>query len=311
VSDLSPSLASEVSPPLDLGVLQQFLQFIGSKRQAENFVYAPRETLCHYTDLGGLQGIVASDDLWLTNCRFSNDDSEMAHGYSIARAAVDDQLSSCASSVDREYLGLLKAQLNPATPDDVYICCFCEENNRLSQWRGYGANGAGVGIEINGKEFAAITGGDMPLGLMRLWKVYYEEHEQRELVAEAIAFGREVNDPREQARRAAHAIKFFIPTFKDVDFHEEGEWRLIFTPGANCHVRPEFRVARQMLVPYYSVRALLRAIGPHMMSKLPIRHVLIGPNPRAQITKESVKMLLSRCDYPHVTVEASRTSYRA
>jgi hypothetical protein len=311
VSDLSPSLASEVSPPLDLGVLQQFLQFIGSKRQAENFVYAPRETLCHYTDLGGLQGIVASDDLWLTNCRFSNDDSEMAHGYSIARAAVDDQLSSCASSVDREYLGLLKAQLNPATPDDVYICCFCEENNRLSQWRGYGANGAGVGIEINGKRFAEITGGDMPLGLMRLWKVYYEEQEQRELVNEAIAFGRGENTPQQRARRAADAIKFFIPTFKDVDFHEEGEWRLIFTPGANCHVRPEFRVARQMLVPYYSIRALLQPLGPHVMSKLPIRHVLIGPNPRARITKESVKMLLSRCDYPDVTVEASRTSYRA
>jgi hypothetical protein len=234
----------------------------------------------------------------------------MAHGYNIARSVVDDQLAA-ASADDRAYLEALKAMLNSATPDDVYICCFCEENNRLSQWRGYGANGAGVGIEINGREFAAITGGDMPLGLMRLWKVYYEEHEQRELVEDAVTFGRDGNDPQQRARRAADAIKFFIPTFKNVDFREEGEWRLIFTPGANCSVRPDFRVARQMLVPYYSVRALLRALGPHVMNKLPIRHVLIGPNPRAQITKESVKMLLSRCDYPHVTVEASRTSYRA
>jgi hypothetical protein len=151
----------------------------------------------------------------------------------------------------------------------------------------------------------------MPLGLMRLWKVYYEEQKQIELVTEAIAFGRAGRDPQQRARRAADAIKFFIPTFKNVDFREEGEWRLIFTPGANCRVRPDFRVARQMLVPYYSVRALVQEIRPGVMNKLPIRHVLIGPNPRAQITKESVKMLLSRYDYPQVTVEASRISYRA
>jgi hypothetical protein len=306
------SARSVADRALDLDILSKFLIAIESKRYAENLNFAARKNLFHYTDLAGLQGIVRSHDLWLTNCRFSNDDREMAHGYGVAKAVIKDQLLT-ASPAHRYYLEQLDAQLDPNSPDDVYICCFCAENNRLSQWRGYGANGVGVSIEIEAGEFSWATGPDMPLGIMRVWKVYYDRDEQKTLVEEAIDFGWVNGDPTESARRAAHAIKFFIPTFKDKDFHEEGEWRLIFTPGLRCSVPPQFRVARQMLVPFFSFRDLLAAAArsPGHLARLPIRSVLVGPNPRASLSKESVKMLLASCQYDDVTVDYSKTPFRA
>jgi hypothetical protein len=300
----------DAARPLDLQNVSAFLDEIGSHRFAENFNNAQRKTLFHYTDLGGLCGIVSKHDLWLTNCRFSNDDREMVHGYTVAKKIIAEEKKK-ATGDDEAYLKELDKRLDPTKPDDVYICCFCEQGNRLSQWRGYGANGAGVCIEIEAKGFSEAIGHDMPLGIMRVWKVYYEEKDQDWMVQQAIAFGRRAGSPAERAQRAADAIKFFIPTFKSQDFHEEGEWRLIFTPGPQCTIRPEFRVARQMLVPYFSFRDLRKAVGAPDDEILPVRKVLVGPNPRGPINRESVRMLLVKSKYPGVEVDASATSYRS
>jgi hypothetical protein len=83
-------------------------------------------------------------------------------------------------------------------------------------------------------EFIHITRPDLPLGLMRLWKVFYEESQQLRIVESAIEFvwnSRAASETADQlARRAVDAIQFFIPTFKNADFREEKERRLIFTP---------------------------------------------------------------------------------
>jgi Protein of unknown function (DUF2971) len=296
--------------PLDLSTLNEFLLFISSDSYAEDFNRAGDRALFHYTDLSGLRGIVIDDDLWLTNSRFSNDDKEMTFGYAIAKGVLDQELAEPGK--DREFLEEVRRLLDSSTPEGVYICCFCARDNLLSQWRGYGANGTGVSVEIDAKEFSWATGPDMPLGLMRLWKVYYHRPRQEDMVRKAISFGRTQLrhiDLQDRARMTADVIEFFIPTFKDADFSEEDEWRLIFTPASACRVMPQFRVARQMLVPYYRFRELLNEARANGLERLPIRKVMIGPNPQSSLNKESVKMLLA-AKYPTVQVEASPTSYR-
>jgi hypothetical protein len=87
------------------------------------------------------------------------------------------------------------------------------------------------------------------------------------------------------ARKAADAIQFFIPTFKNPAFHEENEWRLIFTPspgGADIALpKVKFRVGRSMLVPYYSLQDIRASpMSPVVMpSLLPIVGVRLGPSP--------------------------------
>lgn len=116
--------------------------------------YAPDESLIledptvtelfHYTDLGGLKGIIADGDLWLTHLRFSNDNEELIHGKNIVRTVLDERIQSAPA--DRQgCLKRLKDLLDQPVADGVYICCFCEKNNLLSQWRGY----SGVRVEVS------------------------------------------------------------------------------------------------------------------------------------------------------------------
>jgi hypothetical protein len=64
-----------------------------------------------------------------------------------------------------------------------------------------------------------------------------------------------------------------------------------------------------MLIPYYSLKELSKAIGREDRN-LPLRSVRIGPSPNKALNLTSVKMLLDRCGYQQVSVDASSTPYR-
>ena len=200
------------------------------------------------------------------------------------------------------------------SPEGVYICCFCLTDNLLSQWRSYGANGTGVSIRIDPNSFSYVTGPDSPHGgLMRLWKVFYEPSRQSSIIGNLIDIGYEnlkhiSNDPRDLARHAADAIQFFIPTFKNPDFREESECRLIFTPPPNCPVRSQFRVARGMLVPYFRLKDLAGGAFPE--GRLPITGVRIGPSANKALNVESARMLLDQSGYAGIPVDCSNIPYR-
>jgi hypothetical protein len=267
----------------------------------------------HYTDLGGLCGILSKNDLWLTHARYSNDEEEMIHGYRAAQGVLTELGPLAQNDPDRAaYLTRLGELLKRPTKEGVYICCFCLKDNLLSQWRAYGANGTGVSIQLNSGDFANVTGPDSPFqlqgGLMRLWKVNYDPARQHDIVRKAIDFAFDnltYLSVQERAQRAADAIEFFVPTFKNADFNQEEECRLIFSPPQPCPVPLSFRVARGMLVPYYSLKKLAK--NPQW--QLPITGLRVGPTAHKGPNQESAQLLLKRAGY-NLTVDLSDTPYR-
>jgi hypothetical protein len=307
----------------DLESLKQFLASMETFTETDTLIYVPGggEPLYHYTDLAGLNGILQRDDLWLTHSRYCNDDEEMIHGQRVVREVIEQHRAAAAAPERLKYLDDLEALVKQPSPEGVYICCFCLEDNLLSQWRGYGANGTGVSVRFNPGEFDIITGADSPHGgLMRLWKVAYMPDEQKPLINHAINYfaGYLGCPPEERPRLAADALQFLIPTFKNEGFSEEKECRLIFSPPPNCAVRPEFRVARGMLVPYYSLhklsaRTLPGGGGPPDPSQprlLPIKHVRVGPSANKTVNVESVQMLLAEMKCVGVTVDSCAIPFR-
>jgi hypothetical protein len=299
-------------PFVDIASLSGFLESIGSYNV--DLIFAPQNMLrsgalllYHYTDLNGLVSIVENHDLWLTHSKYSNDSEEMTHGISVAKKTIEDAIT--ARTHDPVYLDTLSKLSMQA--EGVYICCFCEEDNLLSQWRGYGANGTGVSLQMAPTEFANVAGPDNPHGLLRFWKVFYDPQIQTQIISQAIAYyAPSVNagqDPMILARKAADAIRFFIPTFKNSDFAEEKEWRLLFTPDPAITIQPRFRVGRNMLVPFYSLHELTGAGLP----QLPLRQIRIGPSVYKQLNSESAKALLQRNGYLNVSVLVSDMPYRA
>lgn len=291
--------------------LNRFLGSVGSN--CPNLIYNPGrlKVIHHYTDLNGLQGIVGNHDLWLTQSKYSNDADELTYGFGIVREVIEEASAGTKSSKFREFLRNVVQifEIHPA--EGVYVCCFCEKDNLLSQWRSYSANGAGVSIGFNPRGFSYITGSDSPpSGLVRLWKVFYERNTQKSLVRDALAFAYQERANRpvaDVARQAADAIQFFIPTFKNPDFEEEQEIRLIFTPFPSSIVKPRFRVSRGMLIPYYSLQELDTNTSK---CPLPMITVRIGPNVNNRLNFESTRMLLMKAGFPDVSVSCSDTPYR-
>ena len=308
---------------MDTVALNHFLESIRS--YAPDLIFGPPsgQPLYHYTDLGGLNGIITSHDLWLTHSRYSNDEAEMTHGYGVARQVVDEvraETSQSAPAIPQNaemltYLDLLTQLLEERATEGAFICCFCQRDNLLSQWRSYGANGVGVSLQMDPQQFSYISGPDSPPGgLMRLWKVFYEPDRQQRILRQAIDFG--FKNPfapgaalPDRARQAADAIQFFIPTFKNEDFSEEQEWRLIFTPSQLNQVPLHFRVARGMLVPYFSLKELS---GGNVSSTalLPITGARVGPSTHSRLNVTSVQTLLRQAGYSQVNVDESNTPFR-
>jgi len=295
---------------LDIEALKWFLVEVGSYNA--ELVYNPSELslIYHYTDLNGLKGIVEDSDLWFTHSRYSNDDEELTHGTQIAREVIDAQGRAPADTAKEQFLNSVRDMLTSTVAMDTYVCCFCEQDDLLSQWRSYSANGTGVSIGFDINRFYEITGPDSPpsVGLVRLWKVFYREATQRDIVKHALDFHWSKLGElsiQQRAKQAVDAIRFFIPTFKSHDFEEEKEMRLILTPFPNCPIRQQFRVARGMLVPYYSLKKLYG-----MAWRLPIARVRVGPSVNRSLNVESARILLDNSGYTDIPVDSSNTPYR-
>jgi len=298
---------------MDLDALSSLLIGVGSPHQ-----YLVQDlgeaTVYHYTGLTALQGIVTGGDLQLTHARFSNDYEEGTHGARIAKAAIDACVQDGAlGDEQRGFAGDVGLRFEGITPDDVYVCCFCRKDDLLRQWRSYGSNATGVSIAVATAEFQQMSGPDMPndLGLMYLWRVFYEETTQVKIVKECIdlAFNQANLSREERLELAIEALRFFIPTFKNEAFEDEQEARLVFRPARNCPVRPEFRVGRGMLVPYYSLKKLAAAVHNEAW-RPPITAVRIGPNPNREINRDAVRLMLNSKGYPKAEVSVSDAPFR-
>jgi hypothetical protein len=301
---------------VDLKAIDQFLEFLDFNH--EHMTSLRPGSVFHYTDLSGLKGIVENHDLWLTNSQYCNDEEELKHGYSVAKDALGK--AKTAGLHSPAYLDKIGEFLEQR--EGVFICCFCDKDNLLSQWRTYAGNGTGVSLQFNPNSFANFTGGDCPVGLARFWKVYYDRPKQEYIVESALQHfhpppGAAAGDTEDRARQAADSIKFFIPTFKNISFSEENEWRLIFTPssepppGGPAIPPPRFRVSRNMLVPYYSLQDIRLATAPAAPPVLlPIVGVKVGPSPNKLLNQHSLRTLLQQRGYPTNLVDTSEIPYR-
>jgi hypothetical protein len=297
-------------PRRDIGVLTRFLDSLESYSQDLVQHLRSGQKLCHYTTLAGAMGIIQSDDLWLTNSRYSNDDEELRYGQALVEEVIDQRERQNAHDLARvNWLRALREAVTAARNEQIYICCFCERDNLLSQWRGYADNGGGVSFDFAADGFTEISGRDCPNGLMRLWKVFYDRPQQRGIVEKCIDYPYwPSQSDQDRLRYVVYALQFFLPTFKNPDFKEESERRLIFTPYLDSKVAMRFRTRGGMLVPYFTLREIVgdAATAFH----LPISSVLIGPSLNRELNVESMRLALQTHRHLDVPVAASTTPYR-
>ena len=100
------------------------------------------DTVYHYTDVCGFQGILTTKTLWFSDGYFTNDYTEhrLVLENAVAKLkelAKEPRNSRFCKKLEESLLGV---------PIHPYVCCFSSEPDLLSQWRAYSDDGAGFAI---------------------------------------------------------------------------------------------------------------------------------------------------------------------
>lgn len=195
---------------------------------------APGREFYHYTTISNLFNILEGDSLWLSNMRFSNDDSE--------------------GTVLREK-GIKEL--------DNYIACFCDKGDCLSQWRGYcPEGGASIEMELNEIQQYSILNANYDSN--KKFEIYnntpfpvmYVEANDKELgvAVKTIEKTRELFnwEPDESPE-----LKDIISYLKNDKFIEERELRLAFSNiGGTLSDCIRFRaLSNGVMIPYIVIMA--------------------------------------------------------
>lgn len=257
-------------------------------------------TIYHYTDIGGLIGILNSGSIWATHVSKLNDSSEYIHGVKLVREFT-------AKSKNRDSKKLIEKALEQFTTKDTYIACYSTERDLLSQWRAYSTPSIGYSLGLATDGMATLDG-KMPL----LEPVIYDDDVAEKVILSLLdAIDRFLNENDFGEVEVGYLLgtleanlNLTACMIKNHKFREESEFRHIYQPGVSpLKLNLNFRVGRFGLTPYVCVKFLKE-------NYLPIKNITIGPCLDFDVEKHSLSLLLKNTGYENVEILNSEIPLR-
>jgi hypothetical protein len=278
------------------------------------------DILYHYTTPAGFKGIVESGVLRATHVAYTNDGIEHLHAVQVLRSCVSDRRKAAGNAQEKTLLLGMEQGLTDTTSFNtlpIFISCFCEDSDLLSQWRGYGLGEGGIAIGFDTtKMLASLTGWQT-----FLTPVLYEDGEQQRLAVEllngiiceyeATLKSRTIVAPEKHLSDFLTVLSVnattLAPLFKHNGFTEENEWRLIHTAQNLGEV--QFFAKSTYLSPV--VELLIGTKRPDGKDLLPIKEVWFGPGRYQEHALHSCSSLLSAFGYFGIPLRQSTTPFRS
>ena len=291
------------------------------------------KTLFHYTDLNGLIGIVKSGALWATDIFHMNDSAELSLGTDQLRATVDalvktllDEHEDATPAEKKRFVRTIESAFTKPGVGELFVTCFCDNGDLLSQWRGYGSNGGGVAIGFDPRRVER----DMCGAQTQLMQCSYDPKRQRKAITTfsdrwfdqiRMMLGAPWADAGADKKRSWFSgwLRRLVATkvintdaallcarMKHKAFEEEKEYRILADRRRVADVDIQFRPSSGRLIPYVMLQSAepasegeaAKARAQHGGSSvLPILELKIGPNTDQGQLAESVKRLLLRHGY--------------
>lgn len=273
--------------------------------------------LYHYTNAAGLLGIVEHNKIWATHINFLNDASELIYARRLVEEALKHGEENSKSEIVREFFRRAATCFDVSQTMDVFVSCFCQEGDLLSQWRGYAQAGEGYSIGMDGDQLGLIGGGRN----FFFGPVEYDLAVQERIVnviltmvvdrlnkmtkAQTVKQASSAID--ECCKVFRRAIWYPLVTFKDAMFAAENEWRAteVMTKEESAK-QVRFRSSGSKLVPYIELDfSQFETLG-----KIPIRQICHGPTLNPQLSVRVLKLLLAKNGYHDAEVLGSRIPLR-
>jgi Protein of unknown function (DUF2971). len=194
----------------------------------------------------------------------------------------------------------------------VYLACFSEHGDQLSQWRAYADDGRGVaiGFSTDGTGFANLFRSEhMPM----FGKVIYSEQKQVQVVKDIFCKYEADYDPAcldIAVVFCANALSNIAPLIKNPAFKEEMEWRIIYQPDIGWDVCGEFEISQAPSEIKFHVKG--STLLPYFEYNFPldiISHVVIGP--KSSQEHEFIRFFLGSHGFNRTfKIDLSVASYR-
>ncbi len=151
----------------------------------------PPRVIFHYTTAEGIKGIIETDSIWATNYRYVNDLAEFTYANSLLRDELSARLQSESPLLRAVFEQMLADPDTLLGPVDMFLACFCDQGDLLSQWRAYGSRGGGYALGLSATQEDLVRLGPN----RRLFKVSYNKEQQLRLIRFLLdAYVRDVTD---------------------------------------------------------------------------------------------------------------------
>jgi len=269
------------------------------------------DIIYHYTDAPGLLGIVKERTFWATKSSFLNDPTENTHAFDVVRSHI----AKLAKGSDESALLAAAALPRIARPEtDLYVTSFCRNGDLLSQWRGYGAFGAGYALG-----FSFPLGRAPHIQMAWLIEVLYNTGVLLQAVDETFSIFEEYmsSAPRERDFEQAldllpGSLNVLWMGFKNAAYVEEQEVRLLSDRSSKPEHRKRdaisfgkvhYRTSKSDLIPYLKIGMSFPEEQPP--AHLPLKRVVVGPGVACERNKEAIEQLLTDEGYEGVEIVAS------
>jgi len=266
--------------------------------------------LYHYTTLDGMQGIVRDRALWFGHASSLNDPLEIQYGQNIIAEVMNDASERENRKDVRKFLrGLLAwTQAFDTGLYHIFVACFCESGNLLSQWRGYTNREGGycLGFKFSTAtrivlDVEKLAQGKPPF----LRKVSYDEDEQKALIQQYLdgviegvkrALDKGTATQHEGSElsmefQATNVLLDMLLSFKHPAFREEKEWRLIQVTRTDEEPKYlRFKETANGLFPYRPTH--IYDVEKNHSPKFPLHSIIFGPTLEPLRTRSAIELLL-------------------
>lgn len=264
------------------------------------------ETIWHYTNWAGLDGMLRSRQLWASHVAYLDDTYELIQArkmlFSVLSARIQNALLFSWENDAKSILEQVSA-LN------VCVASFSTDGDDLSQWRGYASPPPGFAI---GFDFAKLRQAAIK-NKCRLVACEYDKRVQRERIG--VIVNRFLDQVKKQPNDENHGKRvnslkwklmqefaILAPELKNGRFSAEKEWRLI-TESIEKPSHIDFHQSKSLVVPHFNFPIL---VGKDSA----LTAVRIGPNAHMALMERSIKTLLASREFTHASVFRSKVPFR-
>jgi Protein of unknown function (DUF2971) len=294
--------ALEIFHPYALG------KMLEATRRNQRFVY--------YTSADTAMRILRNGEIWMRKSHLMNDYREIEHGFDCLNDAYKKSKQRMLVLFDGMFPGFcdrLETAFNNWLPHfrtDSYITCLSEHDpsedqyGRLSMWRAYGG-GAGVALVVNGGPFLR------PSNALRAYAspvAYFHNAQVEEAFTQILSnvenngdFVRSLGEQQLQGNMFA-VLRYAILCTKHPGFHEEREWRVIYSPRFERSERITSSIESVNEIPQSICRIPLKDVPEEGLYGLApsefVERVIIGPSKFPAGIYDAFMVLLAEVGIP-------------